>query len=138
MKTNIKKQDTQAGTSSSLSIFFRGKLEKDNSSNDEGPGPGIYDEIETGGFVMNNDGTSNKFKRCIYQFYNKLKRNILWRISPRGTAFFLIFIYLVSRVIVPWIYEPIEDSSFSVPDELVAEGNEPYGLNFRFAIIIIV
>lgn len=132
MKSHIRKENSSAN---SLSIFFRGsRQEKDSSSNDEGPG-GLYEETEAGYIpALHADGINNKLRRGLYNFYNKLKRHILWRFSLRGAALFLIIIYIVLRVLVPMIYEPAEDFSFLVPDELVAEGNEPYGLNFRCCI----
>ena len=44
---------------------------------------------------------------------------------------FLFLVYVASAVVVPWLNEPVEDLSWLVPDEFIAEGNEPYGLNFR-------
>ena len=131
-------------SSSSLSIFFRGKTEKD-SSNDEANG-GTYDyEEDVGSVPLNissggsmggsghhfNSNGSSALKRFIQIQFGKLKRYIFFQFSFQGIVFFLVLVYVVSAIIVPWLNEPVEDLSWLVPDEFVAEGNEPYGLNFR-------
>ena len=131
-------------SSSSFSIFFRGKAEKD-SSNDEASG-GTYDyEDDTVGSPMNSNssssmsGSSHHFnsnsnfalRRFLQIQFAKLKRFIFFQFNIRGVLVFLFLVYVASAVVVPWLNEPVEDLSWLVPDEFVAEGNEPYGLNFR-------
>ena len=64
--------------------------------------------------------------------YGKLKRHLLWRLSFREALLVAVLIFVISQVVVPWLNEQNEDYSFIVSDEMVAEGNEPYGLNFRY------
>ena len=150
MKRNKDGKDTSTnpssshGASSSFSIFFRGKTEKD-SSNDEASG-GAYDYEEDVGSTPLNIGSSGNvggsshnyssngnfaLKRFLQIQFGKLKRYIFFHFSFRGILLFLFLVYIVSVIIVPWLNEPVEDLSWLVPDEFVAEGNEPYGLNFR-------
>ena len=150
MKRNKDAKDGQINptsshtSSSSFSIFFRGKTEKD-SSNDEASG-GTYDYEEDvggvgamsistgsmgGGGHHFNSNNNSALKRFFQIQYGKLKRYIFFQFSFRGVLLFLFLVYLVSAVIVPWLNEPVEDLSWLVPDEFVKEGNEPYGLNFR-------
>ena len=98
-------------SSSSFSIFFRGKAEKD-SSNDEAGGS-TYDYEEDNGVHMginggglnthvgsNTNGSQqlSTLKRYVYIQYGKLKRNFLWRFSIRGMILFVLLVYVVTVI----------------------------------------